>query len=150
MKVVILGSLKYGPYEIFFVPQRDPNGLESAQKKCFDAIDRAEEVWVNLPMGEHTLQDVKYATKQGKHIRYIKNQKDGPFDALKWESKYLTPEAERILDADWEKTLTYIRANPPDCSECTEKMEFFEQEEKGVMVPMFRCNCGYVEDPGAV
>ena len=64
------------------------------------------------------------------------------------ESKYLTPEVERILDAEWEELLAYWRANPPDCSKCSKKMEYFEQVEGGVMFPMFRCKCGHEDDPG--
>lgn len=67
-----------------------------------------------------------------------------------YTTKYLTSEEEHILDTDWEKTLTFMRLNPPDCSKCSEKMEFFEQEEKGVKYPMFRCKCGHVVDPGYV
>lgn len=65
------------------------------------------------------------------------------------EDKFLTPEAERELEEGWKKDLAQMKANPPTCSQCGKEMEFFEQEEEdGVRYPMFRCKCGYVEDPG--
>lgn len=68
---------------------------------------------------------------------------------MKPEDKFLTLETERELEEMWEKDKAQMKANPPNCSQCGEEMIFFEQEEEdGISYPMFRCKCGYIEDPG--
>ena len=76
-KVVILGSCKYEPYEILFVPKKvseelynTEEGYKIASKKCYTAIDEADEVWVYIPegMGEHTTRDFEYALSKNKKI----------------------------------------------------------------------------------
>jgi len=78
-KIVILGSCRYEPYEILFVPKKIPGlwnteeGYRKASERCYSAIDRADEVWVYAPegIGEHTARDLGYAKRKGKVIRII-------------------------------------------------------------------------------
>lgn len=72
-KIVILGSTRFAPYDIIFVPQPDPHGLESAQKRCYAAIKEADIVLVYAPdgIGEHTRQDIDVARKLKKPIQLI-------------------------------------------------------------------------------
>jgi hypothetical protein len=79
MKVVILGSCRFAPYEIIAVPDPIPNahntekGYAIAFKKFKPAIDQADEVWVYAPdgIGEHTRRDLNYALSQDKTVRII-------------------------------------------------------------------------------
>jgi hypothetical protein len=79
-KIVILGSCRFEPYEILFVPKALPKGLynteegyQQSTKKTYPAIDEADEVWVYAPdgVGEHTSRDLAYAVGKGKKIRLI-------------------------------------------------------------------------------
>jgi len=79
-KIVILGSCRYEPYEILFVPKKIPGlwnteeGYKKASERCYPAIDQADEVWVYVPdgrIGEHTKRDIEYALKRKKTIRII-------------------------------------------------------------------------------
>jgi len=76
-KVVILGPCKYEPYEILFVPKKvseelynTEEGYRMASKKCYSAIDEADEVWVYIPegMGEYTARDFNYALSKKKKV----------------------------------------------------------------------------------
>jgi len=75
-KIVILGSCRYGPYEILAVPNKIPNlwntekGYQAASQKFYPAIDQADEVWIYAPegVGEHTKRDVEYAKSKNKKL----------------------------------------------------------------------------------
>lgn len=78
-KIVILGSLKYSPYEIIKKPEPIPDADQSdegytiAAKDFYPAIDEADEVWVYAPngMGVHTTLDYQCALLRGKTIRFL-------------------------------------------------------------------------------
>jgi len=81
-KIVILGSCRYEPYIILFMPNRvtpkelynTEEGYRKVSKLIYAAIDHADEVWVYAPdgyIGEHTSRDIKYALKHKKTIRII-------------------------------------------------------------------------------
>ena len=79
-KIVILGSCRFEPYEITFVPKKvspelwnTEKGYEKASEKCYPAIDASNIVLVYAPdgIGEHTQRDMKYAKKKGKTIIII-------------------------------------------------------------------------------
>lgn len=80
MKIVILGSCRFEPYEILAVPNKIPNawntekGYQIATKKFYPAIEKADIVIVYAPdgIGEHTKRDMKYAESLGKKIVVIK------------------------------------------------------------------------------
>lgn len=79
MKIVIIGSLRHGPYEIIKVPFPIPNADQSdegyaiAAKDFYPAIDEADEVWVYAPegMGIHTTLDYQCALLRGKTVRFL-------------------------------------------------------------------------------
>ena len=79
MKIVILGSCRYGPYTILAVPDPIPGlhnteeGYRVAAKKFYPAIEQADEVWVYAPdsIGEHTQRDIDFAFSKGKKVRVI-------------------------------------------------------------------------------
>jgi hypothetical protein len=79
MKIVIVGSCRFEPYDILAVPNKIPNawnteiGYEIACKKFHPAIDACDEVWIYAPngIGEHTLRDIRYAHKKGKKIKIL-------------------------------------------------------------------------------
>jgi len=85
-KIVILGSCRFGPYEILAVPNKIPNawnteeGYKIASQIFYPAIDKADEVWVYAPdgIGEHTSRDIDYAKKKGKAIRFLTIEKRVP------------------------------------------------------------------------
>ena len=78
-KIVILGSCKYGPYEILAVPNKIPGawntekGYQIAAKKFYPAIKEADMILVYAPdgIGEHTGRDIAEARRQGKEIYII-------------------------------------------------------------------------------
>ncbi len=77
-KIVILGSCRFEPYEITFVPEKikekelynTEEGYKLASIKCYSAIDEADLVLIYNPdrIGEHTLRDMEYAKKKKKKI----------------------------------------------------------------------------------
>lgn len=77
-KIVILGSCRFEPYEITFVPEKieekelynTEEGYKLASDKCYPAIDKADLVLVYIPdgMGEHTHRDMEYTKKKEKNI----------------------------------------------------------------------------------
>lgn len=79
VKIVILGSCKFEPYEILAMPQKIPNawntekGYKLASKKFYPAMDKADIIIVYAPLGigEHTQKDVDYAKKIGKEVFII-------------------------------------------------------------------------------
>jgi len=82
-KIVILGSCRYAPYIILFMPNKitppelynTEEGYKKISKLIYAAIDNTDEVWVYAPdgkIGEHTRRDLEYAKSQGKLIRFIK------------------------------------------------------------------------------
>jgi hypothetical protein len=79
MKIVILGSCRFGPYEILAVPDPIPGlhnteeGYRKAAEKFYPAIEQADVVWVYAPdgAGEHTSRDIAYARKMGKKIMWL-------------------------------------------------------------------------------
>ena len=83
MKIVILGSCRFSPYEILAVPDPIPGahnterGYQIAFKRFKPAIDQADEVWVYAPhgIGEHTLRDMNYALSRSKVVRIIRDLK---------------------------------------------------------------------------
>jgi hypothetical protein len=86
MKIVVIGSCKYGAYEILAVPEKVPGlwnteeGYQKAAEKFYPAIKEADEVWVYAPdgeIGEHTQRDLDFALSQGKIIRIIKERMSG-------------------------------------------------------------------------
>jgi len=80
MKIVILGSCRFAPYQILALPDPIPNawnteeGYQIACKKFYPAIDEADEVWVYAPerIGEHTFRDIQYALSKGKIVRFLR------------------------------------------------------------------------------
>ena len=81
-KIVILGSCRYEPYIILFMPNKvtppelynTEEGYRKISKLVYAAIDNADEVWIYAPdgkIGEHTSRDIKYALEQKKIIRLI-------------------------------------------------------------------------------
>ena len=78
VKIVILGSCKFEPYEILASPSKNEkwnteDGYEMATKRFYPAIKQADEVWVYAPdgIGEHTKRDMEFAKTQGKVIRIL-------------------------------------------------------------------------------
>ena len=77
MKIVILGSCRYEPYDIMLVPRRfypdTEEGYKLASRVFYPMIDQADEVWVYAPngIGEHTARDIEYAKKKGKMVRIL-------------------------------------------------------------------------------
>ena len=79
-KFVVLGSCKYEPYEMVFMPNKiDPTlyreqheqAYEEACKITLPAIKQADIIIVYVPdgiVGEHTLRDLTYAIAQKKKI----------------------------------------------------------------------------------
>lgn len=69
VKIVILGSCRFEPYEILFVPKKvkgkwnTEEGYKMASKKCYKAIEEADEIWVYVPdgIGGHTQRDINFA-----------------------------------------------------------------------------------------
>lgn len=78
VKIVILGSCRFEPYEILAVPKKNPKwnteeGYEMSTEKFYPAIDEADIVLVYAPdgIGEHTGRDIEYAKRQNKSIFVI-------------------------------------------------------------------------------
>jgi hypothetical protein len=79
MKIVILGSCRFEPYEIIAVPNKIPGawntdeGYEMAAKIFYPAMDEADEIWAYAPdgIGEHTQKDIDYAHSIGKTVHII-------------------------------------------------------------------------------
>ena len=80
MKIVILGSCRFEPYDVIIVPRKlhedNEVGYEMAKKLFYPSIELADEVWVYAPdgLGIHTKRDLDYARKQGKTIRFIMDE----------------------------------------------------------------------------
>ena len=75
VKIVILGSCRFEPYEILAVPKRNElgdteEGYQLATKKFYPAIDKADVVFVYAPdgIGPHTKRDIDYAISKGKPV----------------------------------------------------------------------------------
>ena len=82
VKIVILGSCRFEPYEILEVPKRNnlgntEEGYQKSTKRFFPAIEKADIVIVYASdgIGEHTKRDMEYAKKQGKRIIVISDEK---------------------------------------------------------------------------
>ena len=78
-KIVILGSLKNGDYEVT-APKKvredyhNEEGYQLACQRFYPAIEEADLVIVYGEMGEHTKRDADYAIKQGKRIIYLSSK----------------------------------------------------------------------------
>lgn len=92
MRVVVLGSCRFAPYQITapatisIIDQRQAVayklrvlGKQKLSQKLaapifHSDIDACDEVWVYAPdgIGEHTQQDLDYAKSKGRTIRFIK------------------------------------------------------------------------------
>ena len=80
VKITILGSCRFEPYEILAMPnkldaelyERDHEGAyDDAFEKVFkNAIDESDVIFVYAPdgIGEHTDRDIQYAIQKGKPI----------------------------------------------------------------------------------
>jgi len=84
VKVVILGSCRFEPYEILAVPSKNEKwnteeGYRMAAEKFYPAIEQADEVWVYAPdgIGEHTHRDMEFAKKSGKIVRVMGGEGGG-------------------------------------------------------------------------
>ena len=81
-KIVILGSCRFGPYEILAVPNKIPNawntdkGYAIASKIFYPAIDKANVIIVYAPdgIGKHTQLDIDYARSIGKKVYELKER----------------------------------------------------------------------------
>jgi len=84
VKIVILGSCRFSPYEILAVPEKvvkDGKNLWNTEKgykiafeeKFKKAIEEADEVWIYAPdgLGKHTKRDKEYAESIGKKVQVI-------------------------------------------------------------------------------
>jgi len=82
VKIVILGSCLFAPYEILFVPnildkelyEKDhEKAYLEATKVVYPAIQQADIVIVYCPdgIGEHTQRDLNFAKILGKKVRVI-------------------------------------------------------------------------------
>jgi len=95
VKIVVLGSLEHGEYEVLAPHRIDPELYESDHEKAYEkavkvfypAIDEATFVVVYQPkgLGGHTETDREYAVSQGKPILYYPPLRPEPFKA-KWLS----------------------------------------------------------------
>jgi len=83
VKIVILGSCRFEPYDILFTPKKikgkwnTEEGYIIASKKCYKDIEEADEIWVYAPdgIGGHTQRDINYALSIGKKIHIIGDSK---------------------------------------------------------------------------
>lgn len=77
-KIVILGSLRNGDYEVT-APKRvkedyhNEEGYQLACQRFYPAIEEADIVIVYGEVGEHTQRDINYAISKGKRIIYLNN-----------------------------------------------------------------------------
>ncbi len=79
VKIVILGSCRYAPYEILASPEEiadkhnTEEGYAEASKRFYPAIDNADVVIAYVPdgIGEHTKRDIDYAISKGKKVHII-------------------------------------------------------------------------------
>jgi len=77
MKIVVLGSCRYEPYDVLIVPRKlhedNEVGYDMAKRTFYPNIELCDEVWVYAPdgVGEHTQRDLDYARKHGKKVRFI-------------------------------------------------------------------------------
>jgi len=93
VKIVILGSCRFEPYEVLCVPRKmtdTPHTTEAeyleATKRFYPAIDEADLVVAYVPdgIGKHTLRDMKYAYSKRKKVVLV-GRKNGV--DKKWEKK---------------------------------------------------------------
>ncbi len=75
VKIVIIGSCRFEPYEVLKVPEKNEKwnteeGYQEALKEFKPAIDEADIVIIHNPdgIGEHTMRDATYAVSKGKHV----------------------------------------------------------------------------------
>ena len=79
MKIVVLGSCRFEPYEFLAVPNKIPGawntekGYRKASEKFYPALKEADVVWVFAPdgIGEHTQKDIDEAQRLGKKIMML-------------------------------------------------------------------------------
>ena len=59
----MLGSLRFEPYEVLFVPITNPKGYQDAFENCKKAMDESDLIICYVPdgIGEHTGIDLEYA-----------------------------------------------------------------------------------------
>jgi len=103
VKIVVLGSLEHGDYEVLAPHKLDPELYEEDHEKAYEkatevfypAIDEATFVVVYQPhgLGGHTEKDREYAVKQGKPIIYYPPLRPEPIKA-----KWLSSDDWRMLD----------------------------------------------------
>lgn len=76
MKIVVLGSCRFEPYNVIIVPEKvegkwnTEEGYQIAFQKFSKAIKACDVVWVWCPdgIGEHTRRDAEFAIKEGKQV----------------------------------------------------------------------------------
>jgi hypothetical protein len=79
VKIVILGSCRFEPYEILAVPKslgdlhNTEEGYRISTLTLYPAIEKADIVIVYIPdgLGNHTKRDLEYTQKLGKKIILI-------------------------------------------------------------------------------
>ena len=91
VKITVLGSCAWEPYEILAVPNKIPGawntdeGYKIAFETVFkEAIENCDFVFVYNPtgVGTHTQMDIDYAKKQGKQVIYFDPiQAKSPWDS---------------------------------------------------------------------
>ncbi len=98
IKIVVLGSCRYEPYEVLAMPNKlDPELYEEDHEKAYDeackvfypAIDEADLVLVYAPegIGEHTGRDLDYAKDQGKDYVVFPHDVNRSDELLEWEER---------------------------------------------------------------
>jgi len=70
VKIVIIGSLRFEPYEIVAAPKTTGQDSDSAYEYYKQYIDQAEVVIVFNPdgIGDQTFRDAAYAVSKGKYV----------------------------------------------------------------------------------
>lgn len=80
VKIVILGSCRYEPYEILAVPNKIPGawntdeGYKLASETFYPALKEADVILVFTPggmIGEHTWKDIDFAHELGKKVFFF-------------------------------------------------------------------------------
>ena len=90
VKLVILGSCRFDPYEILAVPNKIPGawntdkGYAIAAQIFYPAMDKADVIIVYAPggIGIHTQKDIDYAHSIGKKVYELKEIRQERIDGL--------------------------------------------------------------------
>jgi len=97
VKIVLLGSCRFSPYEILAKPDPIPGawntdeGYEKASKVFYPAIEQADIVIVYAPdrIGFHTAKDIQKAQAENKRIVVIEKELVYEFQALEETPKVI-------------------------------------------------------------